>query len=253
MVSSRQLNASNAQKYRGRKMRPRAFRNLIWRSSMMNQHYRSIYSIANQDVQTDNVHGQMKFSAALMLNPLGGTGTLFWTAGGGLRPVNYGGAVPNLSPNAVILRGGMCQSSLSSNPQNVNLIRVTLLIAYSKQQYRSAGGTVPAAGSGGINEWLTTAGLGTYGTLWDPTDEADYSEYFHPPLCKKTMDLRPGDAIDINHRLRCKKIDCDSFVRYGPGLPHIFAVYGQVNNSDGVVETIEWTQSYNLSFSVMDL
>ena len=159
-----------------------------------------------------------------------------------------------MAPNTVILRGGLVSFSMSLNPTRVNVCRVTMFLAYAKQQIRSALNNVPAAGSGGLNEWANALITNEpYGTLWDPTDEADYSEYFHPPIVKKTMDLRPGDAIDIVHRLRVKKIDCDSFVRGGGGIPYIFFTYGQVNNSDGVAEVLELTSSYNLSFSVGDL
>jgi len=222
----------------------------------MKQHYRSVYYNAGTDLTTTNIHGEVKVVSVPMLNPTLNATNAFWLAGGGIRPVNYNvaGTVPALQPNTVVLRGGIASASISLNPNRVNSCRVTLLIAYAKQQRQSALDTTPAAGSGGINEWLANLQtLQPYGWVWDPTDEADYSEYLHPPIVKKTFDLKPGDNFDINHRLKVKKIDCDSFLRYGPGCPWLFIIYGQINNSDGIAETIEHTHGYNLSFSVVDL
>jgi len=253
-ISSRQLTAVDASKYSGQLLPRRSFRNLLWNSTVMKQHYRSVLNTADTDLTTPNVHGQVNVASYFALNPAQLATTAFWLAAGGLRNVNYNTAIPTLAPNSVVLRGGTVNMCVSLNPTRVNTCRVTIFLAYAKQQYRSALATVPAAGSGMINEWISTlASNMPFPNTWDMTDEADYSEYFYAPVMRKTMDLRPGDAIEVHHKLKVRKIDCDAFVRYGPGMPHWFVTYGQINNSDGATEVLEVTQGYNLSFAVVDL
>jgi len=259
VVTSRDLSASDAQKYRGKLISRPNYRSLLWDTTLMKQHYRSVYNVSNTDFVTPNVHGQVNVSGFLALNPLNTAATAFWlggAGGGGLRPVNYNvaGTVPTLAPNSVVIRGGIIKFSAASNPTAINTCQVMIFLAYSKGQMKSALGTVPAAGSGSLNEWLANLGtLSPYPSSWDPTDEADYSEYFHPPIVKKMMDLKPGDNFDVVHRLKTTKIDADNYLRYGAGMPHWIVTYGQVNNSNGATEVIESTAGYNLSFSVVDL
>ena len=69
-ITTRQLNASTALKYGGRKLGRRKYRNMLWNSSMMNQHYRSILTSTLVDISTNNVHGQMFVGFSNLLNPV---------------------------------------------------------------------------------------------------------------------------------------------------------------------------------------
>lgn len=257
-ITSRQLSGTTGL-FKYKKLTPRRkkqFQRTLWNASNIKQKFKADQSFTTHVVSSlisVNGSGMAVAEAFDRSNP-------FWTAGGGLRAVNFADppVLPSLNPNTVFVRGGIieCTVGLNQNPSqelvDYDSQEMVIQLVYPKQQQRNYTNTNDVAPR---VEWLSvTGGLWPRSRMSLLQDEADYDEYFYQPVLTKTMTLRPGDSISVQHKLRPKRVDADQWTRgFGASFP-IWILYNRPNSSsESVAPTFDFTRSYRVAFTVEDL
>lgn len=240
-LTSQTTNARTIQKYGGRKLNKRNWRNMLWRDSLGQFKYKSTLSGVST-VSTPNNLTQKTLAALISMSDV--AGSMFWQPTGGLQPTNFGFVAPTLVPESIILRGGMIGISVCARQSAANSCRIQIYLAYPKQQGRSADDT---ASSNTFTSWLV-ANIGSYDLMYTLQDLPDYQEYFHPPILTKEALVHPGENVEVYYKMRIRKIDVSQWWRGGLA-PYWFVCVSQTSNVDGGAETLDVVISHDVSFT----
>lgn len=244
-LSNRSLTATSTGLGRGRMLSKKAWKSWLWKDTIADQKYKSnlsgtvtFTSPASAVTCTANIFDI--FDAA---NP-------FWTATGGLQQVNLGTGIPSLSPNKVVIRGGVMWASISTDPASTTDVRVRVQFVYPKQQRAQFNSTVTT--NVPINDW-STAALALFPTNTGLTLQqiGDYEQYWWNPIVDKEIILKPGDAFEIRRAIRIKRVDQESIKNSRAQFPRVFIYTSNLFNA--VAQTLRLETGYNLSFCVRDL
>ena len=225
---------ANSFGFRSRRVRPRAYRKMLWRDSAMKSHYRSVLALSDPFT---TVAGTI--SSQVFYYPTMEFGARFWTPAGGAIPIDTAVTVPNFQDD-IILRGGM----LSMNVCNTGVggiesgdINVTVYLIIS-DELPSIGALIPPDGS--------TGSTATFSRDWDITCVPDSKRVFAKrTLLMRNALLKPLDSVKVMHRLRVQKIDQQDYLNDNNKMYWVVKVSSNHGNTDGY----RVTASYNLSFS----
>lgn len=256
--SSRQLNASNGFAFKNKVIRGRRWRNILWKDTLMETHYRSIGSVHFTNlIATPTGISSINMAATSMMDQT--PASAFWKVAGGLQDPNYGGPPGfGLAPSAttpepigIVVRGGRLWVTVA-NPSATDTINVRVQLAYPKQQLRNQDDN---ADSNVVGTYLSAVVSGNPRPIsWSIQAAPDYSSFFYPPFLDKTMDLKPGDDLMLMHRIRIKKVDIGQFIRGGGNFfPMIFIYAGQRVDTTAGAQAVNVTLGHNISFVVTDL
>jgi len=155
---------------RGPRMSGRAYRNMLWKSTIQKEHYRSIY---DETVPlTTSVNPLLKsVSIVTMYHE-----NFYLAAGGATTTQTFNGDI--------VIRGGLCKLRVFHNHSVTVNVEVTKVFLKDKNPVIAA--TVPLA--------------------WDPTCLVDFQEFYSIGETK-AFDIEPGDHATVVHRLGVNKID----------------------------------------------
>lgn len=247
-------NPVNPFRFTGRKISKAAWRRRLWNDSQTNTHYRSVF---NQNQTTNTPANITQISVQQFPSFEENNAIAFWKVAGGLQDPSFGiaptfGAAPGAGvpePISIILRGGRIFCTLS-NPSLTDTVQVRIQFCYPKQQSRNRDDNNT---SNTLFDYLTTLfASGSKPWSWSVRDFPDWSEYFHPMLVDKVIDLEPGGNVTVVRKLRCTKIDVQQFLRGGGAFPYWITTCGQQVDNTAGAQPISVRWGHNISFSVMD-
>jgi len=241
--STRTLNPVSVQKKGGRKLSKRAYRNLLWRSTVPMTKYKSARSfLTTQATPVGVTTKSIRFH-----NAMSPTATEeFYRVGGGLQDINFG-ITPNLGVDlsSVIIRGGMLFIQLVPNPDAADNVIVTVELRRMRQQISNAADT---AVSNTGTDYRTAVEATNRPLTWTLDDSPDSQEYFTRAYLRKTMVLPPGQMMRVEHRLRVEKWDTAEFER-GSRAWVWLVMLSQVNDVAAAAETVQIVRGHDLSFT----
>ncbi|ALE29742.1 coat protein [Lake Sarah-associated circular virus-36] len=228
---------------KGRMLKKRQWRNLLWRNTLTSEKYRSIL-MATTGLSTPGNHTTANWSDLEIMSNT----QPFWTSAGGMQPVNQGSGVPTLAPDHIIIRGGTFYFSMINPLGNTTDIRVRLQLLYPKQnitRYASLVRTnVP------LIDWITSLG-GNQPTIWRMQDAGDYNQYYYNPVMEKEIILKPGDSFEEYRKMKVQRLDTEAFLNGAAGFPS-WLVY--ISNLDGAaVQNVTVVSGHSLSFALADV
>lgn len=248
---TRTLNATNAFKYRSKKLSKKRWRNLLWNETLSQQHYKTVIN-SLQAVNTPTGTTQLGVTGLNALSSV--TGSEFWKTTGGLQDPGFGiippwgGAsgtgVPE--PLTIVIRGGRIFCNIVNNSAT-DTVNVRVQLVFPKQQLRSFDDSVT---SNTYSAWIAAIAGVARPYSWSLQDAPDYSEYLHPPVIDKTMDLKPGDDLNIFWKVRVTKIDADAFKRSGGWFPQWIVYCNQRNDVTVGANTLACDIGHNMSFAM---
>lgn len=189
-------------------MSARAYRNNLWKSTEQKEHFRS-YATFTNSITTPASATTKAVSLATMYDE-----QFYTTAGGATNNNTYAGDI--------IIRGGLCTLHMT-NGQAVTL-KVEVYKLYIKD-------LVPI--------FTTPIGL-----AWDPTNFADFQQYFTIAE-RRTFDIEPGDTATMMHKLRVRKVDQSISAAVTRQPAWLICV----NNPSATAVSLATTLSHNMSFS----
>ena len=193
-----QASRASAFGFRSRRIRPRRYRQMLWRDSAMKTHYRS-YLAQSDDFTTSGLSTQCR----VFYYPTIEFGARFWTPAGGAVGVDTAVAVPTFQDD-IILRGGVISLCIgNSNQASIADIRVRIWLIVSDET-PGIGATVPPNGLGGAST--------NFSRDWDPTVVADSRrEFAKRILLQREALVQNGETLVVKYRLRTQKIDQEDY------------------------------------------
>jgi len=242
-ASTRTLRAGNPFAMRAKRMRKRNYRSLLWRSSILDPHFRSIFSNVSSRVTSTGLLNQTIFTDECMASTIGQE---FWRTAGGLQDINYGQTMPwaigTDNPSSIVIRGGRLWCSYANN--STDDVRIRIQLVFVKQQFRSQN---DGAQSNTLSSWVSDILATPKPISWAMQDAPDYSEYLYRPVLDKTIVLRNGENSEIYWKIKPAKIDPTAFERAGGWFP-IWISY--LSGSLQIAEdTVSFQWGHNISFA----
>lgn len=205
--------------YRGRKMRPRAWRRALFNSTNFKSHFRSLYSNAFNLTTPASL-----ITASCGYQPM--ISDEFWIQANGARPPVAAGATPFANLDDLVIRGGSSRIGFANSTTN-SLVRVRLW-----KLRLTHDGSIP---------------IGTPNTIgWDPTLDPDWQK-FYTVLEGKQFILAPLEAIEHSHFFGCMKIDADI---WDNGDRRFYWAWSGENMTSAAAVAVNVTISHNVSFTV---
>jgi len=204
---------------RSRRIRPRAYRNILWRTTQLQAHWRSLTAFNNQltsPATNTTVNTYLYNSIA----------DDFWTAAGGLLTQDVGVTAPTGFAGEITIRGGLIGITFVNNddvPVNVNV----WLCKMNKQLYTY---TTP-----------TAAAIG-----WDPTCIADFHSEFGKIVWRSRKQILSGDTFTCEYKLPVMRIDQEQHNRQQTFM--WFVSVGQLSGTVGT-NLLNMCRYHNLSFA----
>jgi len=253
---SRSLNANTAFKPRARKLKKSVWRRMLWRDTLQQAHYRSIFA-RTAALVTPNDIINLNWTP---LECLVSSAPEFWKTAGGTQDPSFGvvpqwanangvGPPVGFDPIGLVIRGGRLWCTLACTDGDSLTVRMQLVFA--KQQSRD---TTDAAVSNTLQAYINAlTAAGSRPKSWDITTQPDYEEYFYKPVIDKTVQLQQGQTITTYYKLKPTKIDVAVFQRAGGWFPYWIVYAAQDMNVVGAGATTALTFGHNLSFAVTDL
>jgi len=204
---------------------------MIWRDTAFKTHYRSTAAQGdNFTTGSSSTTGIAFYYPTIELN-----GARFWTVAGGATAVDTAVPVP-LFQDDIILRGGMINLSIGSNPANNNDLKVKVYLIISDET-PGIGALTPPNGTGGVS--------GNFPREWDPSLVPDsHNQFAKKILMTKTALIKVGDSLQVSYRLRTQKIDQEDYLNDNNKM--WWVVHAVCNSTSG--EAFRVTSSFNLSF-----
>jgi len=209
-----------------RRMRPRAYRSMLYRTTQFKNHYRtincvfdSIGAVVNSSTTAD-VHGFASINY----------GTDFWLPAGGAQPIDAGSGGGGAS-EAIVIRGGVCTLEVSSEKLEDN-VKVKLWAVWTNANPDNTiipGGTPHKIG-------------------WDPTVTPEFNQLGRLVFAKE-FHLQGGGCWKQGFRVRPQKIDVNSHHKNGSMLVFYIVAYETTGNFLGVPAVVNVRSTYNMSFS----
>jgi len=229
--------------FRGRKLRPRQWRKILWRDTIAETKWRSIGAIGNSLIGalTGLGSGVVYLFPAVQNDPVTQPFITqpFWTLTGGVQATDRG-IVPPLFTGDLVLRGGFARISVV-NPETIP-IRVKVYAIWANK--------LPSL----------LVYNSTHNNLrnmeWDPSIEPDFNQ-FGKVIARREVMLLPGaNPFEMIHRLKVQKIDQNVFT--GESVPGTtepagsqlwWGVQAVPLTTNPVSDNVQIIRSYNLSFT----
>jgi len=188
-VSTQQHGGLTNIAYKGRKLGLKRWRSGLYRSSMYDAHYRSVF-LGQDTYQTGTIQGVS--TPVRYLPELGSATNIgFWTAAGGLQILDRNVTPPDFIGD-ITIRGGKVGLNVTVADSVTDVIAVSVYLTFIKSGTRD-----PSAYINGAVPYI-----------WDSQVQADASAGGWKVLKKWTALLNYNNpALQIEHRLKPRKID----------------------------------------------
>jgi len=221
--------------FKSRKMRPRSFRSLLWKTSMHQQHYRSLASSTSTHATVDAQSGAADTYLPLM-DGIGSTNLGFWESG--VQNPDEAVSAPASFSGYVILRGGVIKISIF-NPSSTDSVGFRLfVISYIKNP-----------------DIALFPSSTTVFRSWDPSCIPDFARKVGKVIHTREGTIRVLSSSSVEYKLRVTKVDQATYRVVGAG-PNTLVAGGQLgfilvlyNLSTGTPINCIVNTSRNLSFS----
>lgn len=211
--------------YRARKVRPAAYRKLLWDSSTLKTKYRTIQSVSgaittsvNSNLMTTVVNSAVNFG----LGP-------FWASSGGAISPDAINPLPAITGD-IILRGGMIGLRLNNLVDTVaansGTIQCMVYLVRTSRAFNAA--VIPATVSVG----------------WDPSYVQDFATTVGKIVYRKTFLLRDADTANVEYRLKTSRIDEGDYTLFRNQLVWVILIGG----ADALAKSVNYNLYYNMSF-----
>ena len=202
--------------YRSRRMKPRAWRSLLWRETQSKPHFRSVFETATSVTNsTDTGTAELNSLTALEQN--------FWKTSAGLQTLDTGVTPPTDFAGDIVIRGG----KLGVSFYNANAAPVEINLWLIKQG-DAAFGTPPSTGP--------------YG--WDPSLIPDFKRDYGTIIFHRKKIILENDMATFEYRLPTIKIDQDQHNNVGTWR---WFISSWDPTSSALVTTVN--RYFNLSFT----
>jgi len=202
--------------YRSRRMKPRAWRSLLWRETQSKPHFRSLLeTAASVTNQTD--------TGTVEINGLTAIESNFWKTAGGLQALDDGVTPPTDFAGDLIIRGGKMGVTFfnaNTTPVEINLWLIKVN---------------PAA-------TLSFPATGPYG--WDPSLIPDFATEFGKIVMHRKKIILENDMATFEYRLPTFKVDQD---RHNSNNYYNWLISSWDPTSSALVTTVN--RYFNLSFT----
>lgn len=209
----------------GRKTSRATYKRHLWNSSLFAQHWRSTISTSGT-ITTPASTTTGTFQAMQLMK---GPGlAFFWTTAGGLVPDDTAVAAPTFKGD-ITLRGGRWNFMIhNTQAASVDVkIRTWLVWTNSRPDFTyEPSAAIPL--------------------LWEPSLQPDWNEKIGKVFGAREVLLEQGNNWSLNGKLKLSKIDQEEYAGSGRVLLLIVNV---MNIGVATSHTLNWTSSYNLSFS----
>lgn len=219
--------------YRGRRVRPRTWKRMLWRDTLQMSHYRSAFDTANALAAPLAVTSN---SLPYLIPALPNVG--FWTAAGGAQQIDAGVGPPNFLGD-VTIRGGMIRLALT-NESVTEAVRVRCWLLRSNKNPDL--GRIPIAPT-------------TVSTMFDPSIVPDFDEFGRIVMMREMTLLPVSNPMEIFYRLPIQKVDQAEYLQTSPTIAggSQFYWYVLVSRmsliSNLIAPVIRAVSSHNLSFA----
>lgn len=252
-TNSRSLRPSSVFAGRGRKIRPRTWRSILYKYTQPFQHYKSIYAVTGSlttpnTTTTQSVANKDGFSSAV--------NEAFWQTGGGcISPqINYNPPAWTLNdvapPPTIIIRGGRIWCQISSPPTSTEPFRIRVQLVFLKNNTRNDADT---ASSNTWESWVTTIGSTLTATINRTIyDMPDAQQYLYKPILDKTFDMHQSETITHYWKVKPTKVDTGAFGKGSKWFPMWWVYAYQLNNTNAATEIVTINTGHDISFSVME-
>jgi len=207
--------------YRGRRLRKRAIRSILWRDTVFKPHYRSVSAVSStiSSPASNNTATNNRFP---LLNYGGGA---FWTTAGGTKPMDAGGAVPGFVGD-VVIRGGIVGATITNAATDPVMVNLYYLWSIARPDFTLISGTVSVG--------------------YDPSIDSDVTTDVGRIYWSSSVLLTPGQVYKFERRLRPTKLDQHAYLN-GGNSPQLLV---SVNDTlSATASQIRVTTYYNLSFT----
>lgn len=202
----------NTMGYSNNRLSRTAYKNRLWRDSLMANHYRSFITFVNATI-TSPANGTLMNIQLYPLIP-----SNFWLASGG-----FVGGLTTFSGGDLYIRGGLTTYRFNNDgAADANITMWTLRMT--------------------LNPVLPVAG--TTDTMWDPTQIQDFEKSFRI-VGRKEFALASNETQTLKRKLRTQKIDQDI---WNIGGSREYYVIG-ITAPSGVAANVSLTAGHSMSFT----
>lgn len=248
--NTRSLRPTNAFAFRGRKLRKRAFRSLLWRTTILDPHFRSIFASSAAFGTPFGANSRTLENGNFITALPVANNNEFWRKAGGLEDVNWASAPPwavpaGGQPASVVIRGGRLWCSFSLFSDIVDNVRVRVQLCFIKSQLSNNAGNL---NSNTALEWIQGVLGSPHRIGWNVMDAPDAAQYIYRPIMDRTFILKSQDQQELYWKIKPVKVDTASFLR-GTGWFPVWFVYVSSGGGDEVQDAVQFQYGHNLSFS----
>lgn len=191
--------------FRSRRVRPRAFRRILWRDTLSQPHYRS-YNFQSSTISTGTTSGSGDFNIIPILTD--SSGNPFWSTANGAVAIDNTVAVPNFRGD-IILRGGKIGAYISLPSTVVAADNILVKVWHVKT----------------LHNPNTSVFSGAQPLSFDPSAIPDMTtETCRILQYREAVLSTQNPTLNVEYRLRLQKIDQDDFAT-GFGQQDMICVY----------------------------
>lgn len=228
----------------GKLLTKKRWRQMLWRDTIMMTKFKSV-QMSSSSQTTPAGPNQILFNISEVFSNT----SPFWTGAGGCLPQVAGGSAPSLTPNKLVIRGGMMTFDVV-NTDATSDIKVKMFLVYPKQQTTRLNSATRT--NMPIVDWFVAmAALAPLTSATDVQDLPDYEAYYHPPTKSREVFLRPGEIASMSQKIRIKRIDADLFKEGGVAFPSLITFTCAPGGT--ATATFRIATGYNISFCVVDI
>lgn len=214
--------ASNV-RFRSRRIRPAAFRRLLWKDTIASTHYRTNGSALGSLVTPAGSITMTLGRAQAMDNGV----APFWQTTGGALSQDPGIAVPVFKGN-IVIRGGTLGIRVHNIPTAVMDINVNVYLV--KNAPRPSYTNLPAVAPVG----------------WDPTLTSEFRQDIGKIIYSRRFTLSPGGTMNLERRIGVQKIDLESWAVDASRYEWLIGV---ADTDSAGFTTVQVVTYFNASFS----
>jgi len=224
--------------FRSRRISRRAYKRLLWRSTIIRTKYRSVLAYAgtistNATVSSPHTVGTYACGSPNSYEP-------FWTVNGGVQPIS--GTIANVADptetaptfnSDIIIHGGMLTMEIynktETDDSGVNDIVKCRIVLIR---------TGP--------DWQNSNGESAISTTVSPGPTADFRRLVGTVKVDILFDIKDGESASVTYKLPCQKIDVGGYMNETGGV-YVWYISLQ-NGFGGTAQECYYRRSHSISF-----
>lgn len=207
--------------FRGRKLKPRVYRSLLWKDGLLSTKYRSLQSRTSFiTTSASTAVGSIGY-----ITPLWLSNNAFWASSGGLRQTDAG-VTPPLFSGDITLRGGIWGIQFRNSSSTLP-VALRVYVGFTRNLPNLT--LIP-----------TTENVG-----WEPSISPDITVEVGKFHYNTLVQLEPGETFKLERRVRIQKISQTEWAGNGK-MPIVMLFANNIGHSTAT--QIDFTSYYNLSF-----